>query len=599
MRKGKSKRLNETLTVESVDSKKRHISTYELVQYVIGTGFYGMFLGMINTYRTDYINNVLFLSRTNQIIMNVSTAIASFLIGFIIMRFIDNFNGKRGKFRPIALASAIPMAIMGFLMFYTPFSNANTWQAMIYIVAVSITYNSMLTLANTAVSTSIVMTPNEQERNSLFSVNGFVTAVMSSAPLLLVMILGFFVYQTDEDGNIVSGYFSKNTMFIIAMAICAISYVLAMINAMRKVTERVTYVDKKKSKFDGTASVIKNKNFWFLTLSNAIRDIRLIGSGFGIYVAVALLGSTSKFMLIGLPTALGTLAGMLIVQKLIKKIDVIKVYLIFGVYSFVANIFAFGLALLYFKYGGVGLQIAFIGALFMIGFQFGSTNIIPNIFQADVLNESELQTGGKRLEQTLSFSSSIMTTVITIISGIATPTILLDVCGYVQGSDIQSDTTKVRLVFLYTVFVGIFFLLSLIPMIGYRLNKKRRAEITAQLDVLRAERILADADGESANVETSTKDGTDSATENTQELTEVGANENNADSATENTQELTEDSASNATENTQELTKENDSAIESAQAQNIKNIEVGEDLLSNNQPSVDLPSTDDMPNTEE
>ncbi|MDE6189970.1 MAG: MFS transporter [Clostridia bacterium] len=554
MRKSKEKRMTETPTVDSIDSKKKHISTYELVSYVIGTGFYGMFLGMINTYRTDYINNVLFLSRTNQIIMNVSTAIASFLIGFIIMRFIDNFNGKRGKFRPIVLASAVPMAIMGFLMFFTPFSNANSWQAMIYIVAVSIAYNSMLMLANTATSTAIVMTPNEQERNTLFSVNGFVTAVMSSAPLLIILILGFFVYQTDEDGNVVSGYFSKNTMFIIAMAICAICYVIAMVNAMLKVNERVTYVDKKKSKVDGTAEVIKNKNFWFLTLSNAIRDIRLIGSGFGIYVAVALLGSTSKFMLIGLPTALGTLAGMLIVQKLIKKIDVVKVYFIFGVYSLLANILAFGLALAYFKFGGVGLQIAFIGALFLIGFQFGSTNIIPNIFQADVLNDIELQTGGKRLEQTLSFSSSIVTTMLTIISGIATPTILLDVCGYVQGSDVQSESTKIKLVFLYTVFVGIFFALSLIPMIGYRLNKKRRAEITSKLDEMRAARILAEGgsvDGESV------PDGL----------------EGNADG-------IVDGSADEATDNVVD-----DSVANSVEAQTIDNIEVGEDLLSGKRPN--------------
>lgn len=492
MRKVKATQASEKLTVESVDSTKKHISKHELISYVVGTGFYGMFLGMINTYRSDYVNNILFLSRTNQIIMNVSTALASFLIGFLIMRFIDNFHGKRGKFRPIALVTAGPMAAVGFLMFYTPFSDANTWQAMIYIVAVSIIYNSMLTLANTANSVAIVMTPNEQERNSLFSVNGFITAVMNSAPLLIILILGFFVYKTDEQGNIVSGYFSKNTMFIIAMAVCAICYVAAMVNAMLNVKERVTYTEKKKSNFDGIGQVVKNKNFWFVTLSNAIRDIRLIGSGFGIYVAVALLGSTSKFMLIGLPTAIGTLAGMLIVQKLIKKIDVVKVYVIFGVYSLLANALAFLLALLYFKVGGVGLQIAFILSLFLIGLQFGSTNIIPNIFNADVLNEIELQTGGKRLEQTLSFSSSIVTTVISVISGIATPTILLDVCGYIQGSDIQSDATKTKLVFLYTVFVGIFFALSLIPMIGYRLNSKRRAQINAQLDVLRAEHILSE-----------------------------------------------------------------------------------------------------------
>ena len=485
------------LTVESVDSSKKHISKYELFSYVIGIGFYAMFTGMIFSYRTDYINNILKLNETNQGIMNVITTIMGFVTGFFIMSFIDNFHSKRGKFRPIVMASTIPMALVGFLLFYTPFKDANSWYAMIYIVVVSIIFNTLYTLTETANTTALVMTPNEGERNSLLSITSFFSSIMNSAPLVIILVLGFFLIKTDEDGNKISGYYDKNTMYIIAMALCSILYAVTTINSMLKVKERVPYMKKKESPINGMGDVVKNKNFWFMTLSNSIRDIRKVGQGFGIFVAGALLGGTDKFLLIGLPTGIGTVVSMLIVQKMIKKIDVIKVNAIFGVYSLVANALAFFISLIYFKTGSVVWQVMFVISLFLIGLQFGASNIIPNIFKGDVLNEIEMQTGGKRLEQTVNFSSTIVSTILGVITGILTPIILLRVCGYEQGSDFQSESTKIKLVFFYTLFTGIFYCLSLLPLIGYKLNKKRREEINAALGVMRAERIAKEQDNSS------------------------------------------------------------------------------------------------------
>ena len=114
-----------------------------------------------------------------------------------------------------------------------------------------------------------------------------------------------------------------------------------------------------------------------------------------------------------------------------------------------------------------------------------------------MLNEIEMQTGGKRLEQTVNFSSTIVSTILGVITGILTPIILLRVCGYEQGSDFQSESTKIKLVFFYTLFTGIFYCLSLLPLIGYKLNKKRREEINAALGVMRAERIAKEQDNSS------------------------------------------------------------------------------------------------------
>ncbi|MDE5755591.1 MAG: MFS transporter, partial [Clostridia bacterium] len=387
----------------------------------------------------------------------------------------------------------------------------------------------LVTMTGTANSVAIVMTPNEKERNSLFSTNGFFTSIMSSAPLVLILILGFFQYKYDDDGNVIGGHYSKNTMYIIALAICAILYVALMANAMFKVKERVPYSVKKNSPFDGISHVVKNKNFWFLTLSNAIREVRLLGMGFGIYIAGALLGDTSKYIIIALPTGIGTVISMLIVKKLIKKMDPIKVYTIFGVYSILANTLAFFIAYIYFKQGGIGWQIAFIATLFIIGLQFGSSNLLPNIFNADVLNEIELQSGGKRLEGTVTFSATIVTTIMTVITGIFTPTILLKVCKYQQGTDIQSQPTQIKLVFFYTIFVGLCFILSLLPMLGYRLTTKKRDEINKQLEILRAERLQDLTEDGMPNVEVATPELSDNSLERGGDITSQAMNKQYAE----------------------------------------------------------------------
>lgn len=124
--------------------------------------------------------------------------------------------------------------------------------------------------------------------------------------------------------------------------------------------------------------------------------------------------------------------------------------------------------------------------LFAIGLQFGASNIIPNIFNADILNELELQTGGRRLEQTISFTQSLFGTVMGVFTGLLTPVILLSVCGYQQGVDvIQTQSTSLKLLFFYTVFAGIFFFVSLFPMLGYKLDAERRRQLNIALEVQR------------------------------------------------------------------------------------------------------------------
>lgn len=464
------------------EKPQKYIGRYEMISYIVGTCSLSAFMGLVNNYRGDYLNNVIMLSESNQQILNIVTTVVGYLLGFFAVNFIDNFRSKHGKFRPLALVTCIPYAIFGFFMFFTPF-DANSAGGMIWIISVVLIYNLIGTFSGAENNVAIVMTPIEKERNSLFATNSFFTSIFSQTSLVLILGLGIARSQ---------GVFDKNTMYFIALAILGVIYVVGTINAMLKTKERLVYTKEKASIFAGMRDVLKNKNFWWLTFSHQIRNFRSIGTGFGIYIAGCLLGSTDNYIWVGLPTGIGTFVGMLIVQKLIKRMDPIKVYWIFGIISLIVNALAFGAGYLYLTIGGTALQIVFVFFLFTIGLQYGSSNIIPNIFNADILNELEYDTNGKRLEQTITFTQSLFGTVMGVVMGILSPMILLTVCGYQQGVDVvQTQSTSIKLLFFYTIFAGIFFFVSLFPMLGYKLNTKRREELNAALEIQREERRLA------------------------------------------------------------------------------------------------------------
>ena len=128
------------------------------------------------------------------------------------------------------------------------------------------------------------------------------------------------------------------------------------------------------------------------------------------------------------------------------------------------------------------MQIVFIVFLFLIGLQFGASNLLPSMFQADVLEDIEVKTGGKRLDATLPFVIGIFTMISGTIAQALAPIILYgdhSIIGYIQPTDLvpepeQSLQTRILLLFFYTVFHGIMMFLAGVPFFFYKLTGKRK-----------------------------------------------------------------------------------------------------------------------------
>lgn len=452
-------------------SDKKHVKSSEFILYLVAVFFYTNMTGMVGSYRNAYIVNVLRLTDNQASLFNTLVGIIPFILNFFIAMYIDGRKmGKAGKFRPLGLIAAIPTGILLVLSFWAPPAISCTI-LMIYVTTIAVSWSVATHFGNSVNMVAIVMTPNMKERDNVISFRSICSAVGNSAPLVVVLVIGMFIKD-------------EGTQYIISAGLCGVVGVIAMLLGMRVVHERVEYTTEKKNPLIGIKDVLVNKYAWVIIISEFLKNFRAIANFMGPFLAAALLSSTSKFLLFGLPTGIGTAVGMLVINFLLKKFNSKVLYIASGVYSVIINTLAFLIGYTYFKSGNSALQIVFIVFLFLIGLQFGASNLLPTMFQADVLETIELKTG-KRLDATLPFVIGIGTMISGTLAGTLSPKVLYgahSIIQYVQPTDLdpnpeQSLKTKIMLLFFYTVVHGLMMFLAGVPFFFYQLTGKTKDDI--------------------------------------------------------------------------------------------------------------------------
>lgn len=465
-----SNTINETRAPETAAEK--YVKRSEFILYLVAVFFYTNMTGMIGSYRNAYIVNVLRLTDSEASLYNTLISIIPFVLNFFIAMYVDGRKvGARGKFKPLGLIAAIPTGILLVLTFITPKGLSGT-VLMIYIVTIAVLWSISTNFGGSVNMVALVMTPNMKERDNVISFRSIVSAVGNSAPLVILLVIGLI--WKDNEG----------LQYIIGAGLCGAVGVIAMLLGMSAVRERVTYTAEKKNPLLGFKDILTNKYAWSIIVSDFLKTFRNISTYLGPFLAAALLGSTSKFLLFGLPTGIGTAVGMLIINFLLKKFNSKVLYIASGIYSVIVNVGAFAVGCAYFSGGNKVLQIVFIVFLFLIGLQFGASNLLPTMFQADVLEDIELKTG-KRLDATLPFVIGIGTMISGTLANAVAPRILYgehSIIQYIQPTDLvpnpaQTTDTQIRMLFFYTVFHGLMMFLAGVPFFFYKLTGKTKEDV--------------------------------------------------------------------------------------------------------------------------
>lgn len=454
---------------------QKYVKKSEFVVYLMAIFFYTMITGMVGNYKNAYLVNVLVLDADTLSLYNTILSIAGFVTSFFTAMYIDGHKpSQKGKFRPIGTVVAIPVALTLMLTFFVPsfIEELGGVVLLIYLLTVGLAYTVTTQFANVFNLVANVMTPNNKERDQVISFKSISSAIGNSAPLVVVLVIGLI---TDDE----------QLQYIVGAAICAIAGVITMLLGMKLVRERTVYTQEKKNPLSGFGDILKNKYAWVIIVSEFLKSFRGIATYMGVFLAAALLGSSSKYLFFGLPTGIGTAVGMLVINFLLKKFNSKQLYIASGIYSVCANTVAFGIGYAYFTAENPStiMLILFIAALFLIGLQFGASNLLPSMFQADVLETIELKTG-KRLDASLPFVIGIGTLISGTIAGAVAPQILLgedSIIKYMQPEDgvypEQTTYTKIAMLFFYTVFHGLMMLLAGLPFLFYKLTGKTKEEV--------------------------------------------------------------------------------------------------------------------------
>ena len=480
--------MSQSTILSNTDPNQKHVKTSEFILYLMGVFFYTTMTGMVGGNRNAYLVNVLTLPEEQTSLFNLLTSIIPFVLNFFIVMYIDGRRmGKAGKFRPIAMLVAVPMAIVMMLSFWAPPGLSGT-VLFIYIVTIAVLWAVFCTFGNSINMVANVMTPNLKERDKVLSFRSISSAVGNSAPVVILLVIGIIWNKNDESlANSLAGTSIRTVeglQYIISAGLCGVVGVITVLYGMKLVRERTVYTAERKNPLLGFKDIVSNKYAWHIIISEFLKSFRGISTFMEAFIAAAVLGDISKKILFVLPVGIGTAVGMLIINFLLKKFDARQLYIASGIYSLCANTAAFGIGYAYFTTGNTILQIVFIIFLFLIGLQFGASNLLPSMFQADVLETIELKTG-KRFDASFPFVIGIGTLISGTIASTVAPLILYgdnSIIGYIQPTEldpnpVQSLKTKITLLFFYTIVHGIMMFLAGVPFFTYKLTGKEKERI--------------------------------------------------------------------------------------------------------------------------
>ncbi len=474
-------------------NEKKYLRMKEWILYLLAMFFFSSMTGMVNSFRRAYFVDVLMLENDQVSFFNSFTQIACFVLSFFYALILDNKKIKKNqKFKPLGLIAAIPCGVVTALIFWTPgFIQQNPKVLMIWLCALAIIQGCATYFGGTVTMVAAVMTPNDKEREQLLSFRGIASAIGNSAPQLIVLVVAAIVKATNN------GTEDAALSYFISAVLCGVVGTITMLLGMSVIKERIVYKSERKNPLKGLLTVVRSKYAWIILSSEFLKAFRAIATFMEPFIAAAILGSTSKMLLFALPVGIGTMVGMLIISRLLKRFTSRVLYIASGFYSVCINAVAFGVGYAYLTHMETmpWLNYLFIVCLFGTGLQFGASNLLPEMFKADVLDDLELKSGS-RLDASLGFFISLGSTISGAIANGLAPIILYgdgSIIHYQQGlgdGTAQTLDTKIMLLLFYTVFHGLMMLLAGLPFLFYKLSGAERERVHEEVLKMREKLAL-------------------------------------------------------------------------------------------------------------
>ena len=486
---------------------KKYIGKREFRSFTFGALGQGMIYATMSGFISDYYINVLGLSAWFvfwlMLLARVWDAINDPLMGVII----DKTTTKRGKMKPYIIYTAVPIAILTFLMYYCPdILKGNSGRVMVYCSVVYVLWGMIYTVSDVPFwSLPNMMTPDPAERGSIISIGRTLNGVGSAVPTVLFAVLGFLLPMI-MDANSES---FESTKYIIIAIFCSVIGIIPFVNSYFHIKERVNIPPKQKTPGNGSLKrIFTCKPLMMVVIMGILSSGRYLMQGAAVHVAryaflpanaaslsAELADAISKntslvFTLLQACSAIGMFGSMVFMPALIKKFSYKNIVIVTCLAGFAASIVTtcvgYFLNNIYACIPFIFLQCVPLGVLNVVSYAMIGDSLDFMEWETcyrDTALGSACQSFVNKLGNALSTSGICLMYIVAKIdinkmvgSGAASAQIAMSL----------SDAQRFSMFSLISIIPGISLLLCAIPIFFYDLTGAKKEKITRELAEQRA-----------------------------------------------------------------------------------------------------------------
>ncbi len=439
--------------------------------------------GLVQGYLLYFYTSCVGINAAAVGLMFLVTKIFDGLNDPIMGAIVDKTRTKWGKMRPYLFFGAIPWGIITILMFLPQiYAGMNMTGKIVYMYVTYIAYGLLGTIIGVPLDgIPAVASPNTDERAKIISISRILGSIGEQSAL--VLLTAFLLFTHDD--------YSSSYMWM-GIVIGVLGPIFMLLGAMT-IKERLEPTKETPSVWEGFKYLFKNKQFMLLILSNLLTFFRNLVSAMILYVVSYVIGKGSLQIVFSLPGAVASMIGMMLAPKMRKMMDSKKLFIVATIWHSVA------LAVIFFISLAVGIEnlpktwgwVLLAGMMFIAMIPVGILNVIPHLMATDTLDYWEDKTGDRC--EGITFSLMSLRSKISsgfkdyVLSFLLVFFMFAQPMGYIEGhKPIQTQFTKTGLIMIYTIVPAVTNLVSIIPIIFYKLSGKKMAEIQARLEIKRA-----------------------------------------------------------------------------------------------------------------
>ena len=482
------------------------LSTKSAFMYSLGILGVQLIFGYVNSIHAEFVRdayqaldaNILMVAAAIILLAKVLSCVADPIIGTII----DRSHLRGGKMRPFILFSAFPLAILTVVMFiFVPFGKlgaAGKFVMYLYIAVMTALWNISMSFADIPSQGMLaLLSPHGHERNKAAAISNTFKSIGLGIPGVMITLVTLAVPALKQD---------KVTSYLVTAGVVALVGTVLYLLIYWCNRERVQSAPQENVGFrEMFVELRQNKNIRIVFLCymlgfgrNIAQSIALQASGalLGASLTLPLLGEVNPghdaSWLIGLTSAVVSAAGLVAIPFINKRWGERRSFVWIAVASGVLGLAGWITYMCFpadsaFRGGLTALWFVWVVQA-LVSIMYCTHNYIPTVMTADILDYQEWTTGTRRdgVDYAILSMSHKLATGMSMAAGV----FLVGLSHY--GTETGARMQNIVML-AYIGLPAICSLLSIIPMLFYKIDAETKQKMRAELAERRA--ALAAAEG--------------------------------------------------------------------------------------------------------